>query len=347
MTCGFQEARLEDREGPVFEPVFAVEYDKHAAETYRLNFDDHLDDRPIQEIPSDDFPEADVLIGGPPCQGFSALNRNRDGDMRRELWREYVRALEATQVSFFVMENVPQLLDSPEYAAFREYARKDWQVVDAVLNAADYGVPQTRRRAIVIGSRVGEPALPRPSHAAPRYDLTLDFDGGKLLPWVTVRDAIGHLPIEPDGLKWHRSRNATLESRIRYRHVPIEGDRFKMQAALDAADLGHLVPRCWREKPRGTTDVFGRMWWDKPAPTLRTEFYKPEKGRYLHPVADRPITIREGALLMGFPETFEFPEHQALTHVGRQIGNAVPPLLAKAIGQAVAGSAVASQALIG
>jgi DNA (cytosine-5)-methyltransferase 1 len=108
-----------------------------------------------------------------------------------------------------------------------------------------------------------------------------------------------------------------------------------MQEDLEAKGLGHLVPACWRNKRSGTTDVFGRMWWDRPAPTIRTEFFKPEKGRYLHPVEHRPITVREAARLQSFPDDFIFPEDQAMTSVARQIGNAVPPLLAKAIATAV------------
>ena len=108
-----------------------------------------------------------------------------------------------------------------------------------------------------------------------------------------------------------------------------------MQGDLEARGLGHLVPACWRNKPSGTTDVFGRMWWDRPAPTIRTEFFKPEKGRYLHPVEHRPITVREAARLQSFPDDFVFPDGQAMTSVAKQIGNAVPPLLAKAIGTAV------------
>ena len=88
----------------------------------------------------------------------------------------------------------------------------------------------------------------------------------------------------------------------------------------------------------GTTDVFGRLWWDRPSVTIRTEFYKPEKGRYLHPSEDRPITVREAANLMSFPGSFMFPEHQSMTSVGRQIGNAVPPLLARAIAASIASS---------
>jgi DNA (cytosine-5)-methyltransferase 1 len=109
-----------------------------------------------------------------------------------------------------------------------------------------------------------------------------------------------------------------------------------MQRELESRGLAHLVPPCWQKKKTGTTDVFGRLWSDRPSVTLRTEFYKPEKGRYLHPREDRPLTIAEGARLMSFSDQFRFPEHQSMTSVGRQIGNAVPPLLAASIASAVA-----------
>jgi DNA (cytosine-5)-methyltransferase 1 len=108
-----------------------------------------------------------------------------------------------------------------------------------------------------------------------------------------------------------------------------------MQENLDARGLEHLVPPCWRNKPSGTTDVFGRMWWDRPAPTIRIEFFKPEKGRYLHPEEDRPITVREAARLQSFADDFVFPENQPMTSVARQIGNAVPPLFARVIADSV------------
>jgi DNA (cytosine-5)-methyltransferase 1 len=340
MTRGFVDARLGGVSGRLFEPVLAVEHDPSAADTYAANFGPHVDRRPIQEIPNSDFPAADVLIGGPPCQGFSALNRNRHGDGRRQLWQEYARALDASNAGFFVMENVPQLLKSEEYAHFKAAAEADgWHVSDGVLLAANYGVPQARRRAIAVGSRFRRVALPEPSHGDPRAPRQL---GQPLLPpWRTVADAIGHLPPIPDGKNWHRGRNPTAVSMTRYRHVPPGGNRFDMQRSLDAAGLGHLVPDCWRRKTHGTTDVFGRMLWNRPAPTIRTEFYKPEKGRYLHPIEHRAITIREGALLMGFPDDFVFPEDQSLTDAGRQIGNAVPPPLAQRIAEVLAEEALA------
>jgi DNA (cytosine-5)-methyltransferase 1 len=313
-----------------FQPIFAVEADSDAVETYRLNFGDHVAGIPIEDVAS--FPAADVVIGGPPCQGFSPLNRDAVGFERRGLWREYLRALRQADPTLFVMENVPELLVSDEYADFKGLAEKElgFRVEGAILNAANFGVPQRRRRAIVIGTKGNSVPWPRETHGEPATE-----DG--LEDWMTFRQAVEGLPRSPSGEDWHRPRNPRSFSVRRYKAVPRDGgNRFQMQANLDRAGLGHLVPRCWREKPTGTTDVFGRLWWDRPAYTIRTEFFKPEKGRYLHPSAHRPITVREAARCMSFPDDFILPEHQAMTSVARQVGNAVPPLLARRIADALA-----------
>ena len=109
-----------------------------------------------------------------------------------------------------------------------------------------------------------------------------------------------------------------------------------MEANLDRAGLGHLVPPCWRKHRNGSHDVFGRLWWDRPSSTIRTEFHKPEKGRYLHPTQPRAITVREAARLMSFPDDFVLPDEQSMTAIARQVGNAVPPLLALRLAEAVA-----------
>jgi DNA (cytosine-5)-methyltransferase 1 len=341
MTRGFEDSGA-------FRSVFAVEFDRDAAATYATNFGDHVACGPIEDVAA--FTAADVVIGGPPCQGFSPLNREAVGFERRGLWQEYLRALEAAEPRAFVMENVPELLRSAEYAEFKRRAESLGFTVEAeILNAADFGVPQRRRRAIVIGVRSGPVPWPSPTHADGgslsfvTHRVTKDRDpltapGGRA-PWVTFRDAVEGIPLQPDGRRWHRPRNPRPESVRRYKAVPRDGgDRFAMQRNLDRAGLGDLVPRCWREKPTGTTDVFGRLWWDRPALTIRTEFYKPEKGRYLHPSAHRPITVREAARLMSFPDDFVLPESQAMSSVARQVGNAVPPLLARRIAEPLAAS---------
>jgi DNA (cytosine-5)-methyltransferase 1 len=314
-----------------FESVFAVDFDPDAAATYGANFgSEHVRACPIEEVES--FPRADVVIGGPPCQGFSPLNRNLVGFERRGLWREYLRALVESGADAFVMENVPQLLKTPEYEEFqRRTERLGYQVEGEILNAADFGVPQRRRRAIVIGVKNGPIPWPSATNG--------DSDGLPLglIPWRTFRDAVEGLSLVPDRAAWHVGRSPRPVSIRRYKAVPRDGgNRFQMQRNLDRAGLSELVPPCWRKKPTGTTDVFGRLWWDKPAFTIRTEFYKPEKGRYLHPSAHRPITVREAARCMSFPDDFILPEDQSMPAIARQVGNAVPPLLAQRIAEALA-----------
>ncbi|HYC78376.1 MAG TPA: DNA cytosine methyltransferase [Planctomycetota bacterium] len=305
MALGFRQAG--------FATVLANEISPAACATLRANVTPNVVEGPVESVAS--FPRADVVAGGPPCQGFSNLGTRAADDPRNRLWRHFLRCVAEAEPLVFVLENVPPLLKSREYDALRQAAaRLGYQVEGRVLNFADYGVPQTRKRAIVIGSRLGgPPTFPPPTHGDPRRGLAPG-----LKPWATVRDAIGHVPRRPDGRSWHVGRSPTPMSLERYRSIPEGGNRFDLPT--------RLTPECWKRKTEGGTDLFGRLWWDRPSVTIRTEFYKPEKGRYLHPTAHRPITHREAAILQGFPEDFEF--HGSKTEVGVQIGNAVPPPLA-------------------
>lgn len=316
MTCGFAAAG--------FRPILAVEIDPAAARTCKANFGDHVHTGPIEEFHG--YTYADVVIGGPPCQGFSPLGRDRDEDSRAQmnsLWKEYLRAVREVNPKAFIVENVPQFLKSQQFEDFLKVLRNDpilseYVIEYGVLNAADFGVPQKRRRAFVIASRVGAPKWPSPTHG----------DESFLSPFVTVRDAIGDLALVPTEKDLHISRNPTPKSIERYKAVPEGGNRFDL-----AKNRPDLLPECWRRKKSGTTDVFGRLRWDAPAFTVRTEFFKPEKGRYLHPQAHRPITHREAARLQTFPDRFLFIGTK--TEIARQIGNAVPPRLAEAIAESV------------
>ncbi len=314
MALGFKQAG--------FRTVLANEWDRDGCDTIRANVTDRVLHCAIQDIK--EFPEADVVAGGPPCQGFSNLGERVPNDPRNQLWRQYFRCVEQVRPKIFVVENVPPLLKSAEYQEMKRLAEEMGYTVEGrVLNAADYGVPQTRKRAIIIGSRIGDPVFPAPTHADPKKAPLLA--GHTLKKWVTVQDAIGHLPLEPTDKDWHIGRNPTQMSLERYRCIPAGGNRWDLPP--------HLMPDCWKRKTEGGTDLFGRLWWDRPSVTIRTEFYKPEKGRYLHPVAHRPITHLEAALLQSFPSTYKWCGRRIA--VGVQIGNAVPPLLARAIAKAV------------
>jgi len=327
-----------------FMPVWANDFNRAAAATYNANFGDHCTTADIVDLLKDSrfrVPQADVVIGGPPCQGFSLLNKKRNLDPRKALWGPFMEVVERSRAVAFVMENVSELVSSPEYSMIeRKALRLGFQVAWAVLNAADYGTPQRRRRAIIFGVKKRNPSLyfpPHPTHCAPNIlerQLELGLNGGARKPWSTVKDAIGDLP-RPAGveirteagspLDLHFGRRPRPESLERYKIVSKEGmNRFDLQR-----EAPHLTPACWIRKKKGGTDLFGRLWWKRPAFTIRTEFYKPEKGRYLHPSQHRPITHREAARLQGFPDDFDFKGSKI--EIAKQIGNAVPLPLATAI----------------
>lgn len=331
MTLGFVDTKF----GGGFECVLAVDNDEAAIATHAANFTGKTVCKNIDAWLASDpkIPKADVVVGGPPCQGFSLLNKKRAGDARRALWMPYLDVVKRSKAKLFVMENVTELAKSPELEDIRKYAsRIGFDICCHVLNAADFGAPQTRKRAVIVGwKRQAITSLsfpPRQTHASPA-------EKSKLPRWRTVRDVIGDLgdPIgteigEKAPYDLHFGRKPTATSLARYKVVPEGGNRFDLQKNARA-----ITPACWIRKTSGGTDLFGRLWWDRPSVTIRTEFFKPEKGRYLHPTENRPITHREAARLMGFPDKFRFLGSKI--EIARQIGNAVPPHLAGAISKVI------------
>lgn len=320
LTFGFQKAG--------FQPVLAIEKELDFAATYAANFGNHVLAKDIAQIVDEggiNF-KTDLVVGGPPCQGFSNLTGNRANDPRRAMWRFFMEVVESTDCKVFVCENVPNLLTSPEGHGIINRARQlGFHVGDdsvGILKASEFGVPQNRRRAIIIGSKLGPISLPAKT--------------GKRM---TVREAFDGIPLKPThsdleqtpacGADLHIARNPTKTSLARYRLIPPGGNRFDLQRIAP-----HLTPDCWIRKKKGGTDLFGRLEWDIPARcTIRTEFYKPEKGRYLHPSEHRPITHWEAARLQTFPDTFKWCGTKI--RIAIQIGNAVPPTFAHAVAKHV------------
>jgi DNA (cytosine-5)-methyltransferase 1 len=343
LSLGFSPAFGHD-----FSVVFANDFDAAAAATYNRNLGEHCVPGDILSLlESDQFevPKADLVIGGPPCQGFSLLNKQRAEDPRKQLWRPFMRFVELSDADAFVMENVPQLLGSGEFDQIIAEARRlGFTVRWTKLLAADFGVPQARLRAFVLGSRSVDPATsfpPTPTHYPPDEPVQEGIFQRRFAPaaapWRTVQDAIGDLS-PPTGTEFreteppydlHFGRNPTEVSKRRYRAIPEPGmNRFDL---LERAP--DITPDCWKRKKSGGTDLFGRLWWDRPSVTIRTEFFKPEKGRYLHPEQHRPITHREAARFQSFPDSFKFVGSKI--EVARQIGNAVPPALAARLADSV------------
>ena len=263
-----------------------------------------------------------VLAGCAPCQPFSGYTtKRREIDLRWQLLMEFLRIATKVRPEIVTLENVPRLSHLPLWASFVKGLRgAGYHVAWRVIDASDYGVCQKRKRLVLLASLLGPIELP-PSH------------NGKAL---NVRDVIATLPAIKAG-------------------GSAAGDRLHCSRALTARNLRRIrVSRpagTWREWPAkmrvachqtkgGKTypSVYGRMSWDKPAPTITTQFYGFGNGRFGHPEQDRAITLREGALLQSFPIDFQFVHSEkriSFREIGRLIGNAVPPALARAIGGAI------------
>lgn len=366
-TRGFHEFRpgLEATSSP-FRTVGAIEWDVPAASTYAANFageaggKDHIFAGDIKYWTRDMAgSDVDVILGGPPCQGFSGLGRENPADPRNQLWREYVRVVKAVDPKIFVVENVDRFFRSPEFALLHEATEQggalhDYVLECKILNAADYGVPQARRRAIVLATHRDlmklhpeERPLTHPVATHRKREKSKATDALVSLdeifpPWTPASTIFEETNVDTESTELpdrecdplgtllpgtyrttelHIGRNPTQRSLDRYAAIPPGGNRHDLPR--------HLSTDSWWNHHSGSGDVMGRMHWDRPAVTIRTEFYKPEKGRYLHPFANRPITHLEAALLQGFPKDFLWCGSKV--QIARQIGNAVPVGLSLAL----------------
>ncbi|WP_046302041.1 DNA cytosine methyltransferase [Mycobacterium sp. UM_Kg27] len=333
LSAGFAKA------SPRYTTVRAVEFDDAAAASYAANHGKSMVYAgPIQEwLHHEEVPAADLIIGGPPCQGFSSLGTRDTNDDRNRLWEYYAHTITKAQPKLFVLENVPAFLSSVQYRRFKGLCSAGGELSDYafqadVLNAADYGAAQVRKRVILIGHHrdLEFPCWPKRSHERRQWRTVKDVLAG--LPETVTQlslpdrsyDFRGKLlpgPYRTDEL--HVTRHYEDISLKRFACIEPGGNRFQLP--------DDLKPNCWRKHTSGSGDVMGRLWWDRPSVTIRTEFFKPEKGRYLHPTEPRAITHQEAALIQGFHESYRWVGSK--TSIARQIGNAVPIPLGKAIGK--------------
>lgn len=294
-----------------FEPVFAVDLDPQAVSTYNEHMHSVArvwDARKV--IPG---LRCDVLVAGPPCQGFSTLGRRDEHDERNGLSLPVAAWALSTKAKVVVVENVPQFVDSPYWKTLvvtllgHGYLPTVWE-----LDAHDYGVPQRRMRNFTVLSRIGSPRRPMPIRTK-----RVVRDAFRGLGGPPRQEGMDVAPI-PSGLAMKR-----------FLSVPRNGD--KRDIVRNAPEL---CPSSWGAMGAQATDVWGRMDYDKPANTLRCCFQNPSKGRYIHPEEHRVITLREGARLQGVPDRWKF--RGSRTSIAKQIGNGVPVPLARAVAGSVA-----------
>ena len=265
-----------------------------------------------------------ILVGCAPCQPFSSLAskiKSHESDSRWNLINEFLRIILESRPEIVSMENVPQLMDEPIYDMFkRALADAGYYVSDGIVSCAQFGVPQRRRRLVMLASLLGGITLPKPEPDKSR----------------TVKETIEKLaPLE------HGQSSETDPLHVCARLEPINLKR--IQASKPGGSWrdwpAALLPDCYK-KDSGLSfgSVYGRMQWDMLAPTLTTQFYRYGTGRFGHPEQDRALSLREGALLQTFPEHYQFlppGERAFFARIGRHIGNAVPPSLASAVGKAI------------
>lgn len=308
---------------------------------------------PIQNYTASDFRNAaqlragdlDVLVGGPPCQGFSVYNHQRGmHDERSSLYREYLRIVAGLEPNWVVLENVTGITSAGGGAAVAAILQGlrglGYHVEPQILKAEEHGVPQERRRIVFIGNRLGLPIeFPKPSHGL-----------GKL-PFVTVRDAISDLPVLQNGeelgvIPYATESQSEFQREMRggincvYNHAAARLSRVNLDR-LDHIPQGgswrdipiDLLPEGMKRAKRSDhTKRYGRLSWEGFASTILTKC-DPHWGAYFHPCQNRTLTVREAARLQSFPDWFDFQGSRTEQYI--QVGNAVPPLLGRAVARAI------------
>jgi DNA (cytosine-5)-methyltransferase 1 len=304
----------------------AIEIDAKAASTYALNHPKTLlicedivevEPRTLLNTLGLRAGELDLLAGCPPCQGFSRLRTNNGArpnrDERNGLLFEFVRFATSLRPKTLMLENVPQLAKTSVFKKFRKQLAAIGYVDQfAVLNVADYGVAQRRTRLIYVASLLGAIELAKP---IPKR--------------VSVRDCIGNLPAHGEsGDQLHDMPQIRSPKVLRIlSSLPKDGG--------SRSDLPqHLQLKCHR-KTDGFRDVYGRMRWDDVAPTIPSGCNNPSKGRYVHPTENRAISLREAAMLQGFPQSYCFDITHGKGAISLMIGNALPPPFIHKHGRAI------------
>lgn len=339
-----------------FEFLFANEFDHHAANSFRNNFSDiPLLEEDICKLNTDflekekiNYENVDVVIGGPPCQSYSTVGK-RQYDQRAKMYHEYIRLLSILKPKIFIFENVTGLLSmkndsgSPIIKDIESFFQKinktlGYKIYNKVLNAKDFGVPQSRERVFIVGIR---------------NDLDLKWEFPKkthgeekgLKQYLTVFDAISDLPVLKNGevsekyllppknsyQKLMRRGSLKLMDHRSGRH----GDKMmtvmqNLKQGESRPDINKLVEKGFLDKryylTSGFRNTYGRLWENKPSTTITNSLGTPSALRCIHPLQDRALSTREGARLQSFPDWIRFSGNK--NQKNSQVGNAVPPLLA-------------------
>lgn len=323
-----------------FRVILANEYDTSIASAYIHNHKDvnmiigDITKLNLSEVFGPYSGEIDVIIGGPPCQGFSQKGQRKTiHDKRNYLFKYFVAIVELVKPRYFVMENVPNLLTA-ENGLFKEeisalFNSMGYYLNMGVLNASDYGVPQNRRRAIIVGKhQAPAPLLPHPLNTT-----------------VTIWDAISDLAFLHSGegeeeQEYRLPANTEYEKKLRKNATILMNHVATKHSALALERLAMIPPNSGKESlppEHLTRSIYSGTWTrmrkNEVSVTITTRFDTPSSGKFTHPFLNRAITVREAARIQAFPDTFKFIGTKGSQM--KQVGNAVPPLLAQVIAKTI------------
>ncbi len=322
VTCGFKQAGIDVLGGVDIDPACKETYEKNNNAKYLCADVSNLEKQKISKEFNIQRSQDDLIfVGCSPCQYYSNIKTDKTKSKKtRFLLEDFQEFVDYYRPGYIFVENVPGLdkkAESP-LGRFKQFlAENNYTFDDGVVNAKYFSVPQNRRRYILVATRIqNEIQLPKEL----RHEI------------VTVKHAIGNtekfMPINHG----HVDSTSFIHSAARLSDLNLKRIKATKHDGGDRRDWKlSLIPKCYANHD-GHTDVYGRMYWNRPSPTITTRFVSYSNGRYGHPEQDRAISLREGATLQSFPENYVFHSNSQGV-IAKMIGNAVPPLLAKAVGE--------------
>ncbi len=325
VTHGFRKAGIQVLGGIDIEEVYKETYEKNnkgsifiKADIAKLQPEDLIKKLSISQN-MDDL----IFVGCSPCQYYTNLHTDKTKSSESKLLLdEFKRFVDYFRPGYIFIENVPGLETKQEspLSKFKKFLKKiNYSFNDKVVNAAEFSVPQNRKRYVLIASRVVR---------------NISVPVGNKNNIKTVREAIGDFDKVPAG---HRDENSLMHWTGNLESINllrIQSTSHNGGNRLEWKDNPQLQLKCYEGKDTTFPDVYGRMFWDQPSPTITTKFHSLTNGRFGHPEQDRALSLREGATLQSFPKTYKFYS-QNYGVIAKMIGNAVPPELANMIGMAI------------